>query len=138
MTAVAILALRVTAWALAAWCLWLNVSALWHRGDSLQQLSRSSIAFIALAGLVGQAFYLVYGQPLVLVLALLLYCAGMVLAASLSWRGRHLRIDLEALLDRPDLSLPLVELAVLDDTAARRLAHEARRLLAERKRDALA
>lgn len=104
------------------WCLWAGSQSLRHRGSG-------HIALVALSAILAQPYYLdAVDAPVVLLLALLLASMGFGLAIQTSIQSRLTGLDkrLDDMIDRPDLSLPLVELAELDEAAAKALAQEAR------------
>lgn len=135
MTAAIILALRVLLLLLALSCLWLSgssVVALWRGSQSLAQAGRAVQAFFALSCVVGQVYWLeIWQRPPILMAALLCSSVGLGLAIWTYQRARGKGMDLDALIDRPDLALPLVELAQIDEVKAAAMAQEARRLIAE-------
>lgn len=132
-----IVALRAILVPLAVACLLLNGSsilALWRGSQSLAQAGRGQVVFFAAAVLVGQIFYLIFAEPAVLLLALTLAGSGLILSLWVSWRARSKGlVRLDAMIDRPDLALPLVELAQFDPEKARELASEAHSALAQRR-----
>lgn len=138
MTEYTIIAVRVILVALALSALGLNWRGPWRmfRGSqSTVHLAKSQVFFVSLSVLIGQTFYLVYSEPLVLLAALLFMTTGLTLALALSVRARQRGLrKLDKLVDRPDLALALVELAEMDEEVARQMAQDARRLSAEMRR----
>lgn len=122
---------------LAVWLLIRTVSAIWtvFRGSqSLAQTARAAQAFMALACILGQLFYLFYQTPIALLAALSVACLGIGLFIRVSQRARRKRmLKLDCLIDNPQWSLPLVELGEVDPAVADLLAHEARQALAQRR-----
>lgn len=132
----AIFTLRVILLLLAVWCLKRTSSslpALWRGSQSLAEVGRAAQAFFALAVVVGQVFYLMWAEPPVLLLALTCSAIGLGLAIWTSKRAQAKGLSrLDAMIDRPDLALPLIELAKVSEDDAQSLAQEARRMLAVR------
>ncbi len=157
MIATAIVALRVVLLLLAAWCLKRTGSsllALWRGSQSLAEVGRAVQAFFALACVVGQIFYLIWSQPPVLMLALTCSSIGLGLAVWTSKRAEAKGLKLlDAMIDRPDLMLPMIELsedqtdnvwtallpmielAALSEIQAQELARQARQMIADRRLD---
>ncbi len=133
MIATAIVALRVVLLLLAAWCLKRTGSsllALWRGSQSLAEVGRAVQAFF------GQIFYLIWSQPPVLMLALTCSSIGLGLAVWTSKRAEAKGLKLlDAMIDRPDLMLPMIELAALSEIQAQELARQARQMIADRRLD---
>lgn len=133
----AIILVRAVLLGLSLWLLLRTASAIWtvFRGSqSLAQTARAAQAFMALACIVGQLFYLFYQAQVALLAALTIACLGIGLFIRVSQRARRKRmLKLDCLIDHPQWSLPLVELGEVDPATADMLAHEARRALAQRR-----
>jgi hypothetical protein len=101
---------------------------------TITQHSQAQVFCYALAVLIAQPVYLFFPGSPVLLLALLLTAASLGLAIGLRWRMLKSGLrDTQAIVDRPDLTLPMVELAALDEGSAQALAQEARHRIAERR-----
>lgn len=101
---------------------------------TITEHSQAQVFCYALAVLIAQPVYMFFPGSPVLLLALLLTATSLGLAIWL--RGRMLRLGLretQDIVNRPDLALPMVQLAELDPDAAKELAQQARHLIAERK-----
>lgn len=137
MIAWTVIALRVLLLLLAAWCLKRTGSSLltlWRGSQSLAEVGRAVQTFFALAVLVGQIFFLMWDQPPVLLLALTCSSIGLSLAIWTSKRAEAKGLHhLDAMIDRPDLALPLVELARFSEVEAQALAQQALRSIANHR-----
>lgn len=133
----AILLLRGALLLLAPVCLVLTWRGFLAFGDgrmTITQHSQAQVFCYALAVLIAQPVYLFFPGSPVLLLALLLTAASLGLAIGLRWRMLKSGLrDTQAIVDRPDLTLPMVELAALDEGSAQALAQEARHRIAERR-----
>jgi hypothetical protein len=101
---------------------------------TITQHSQAQVFFYALGVLIAQPVYLFFPGSPVLLLALLLTALSLSLAIGLRWRMMRKGLtETQQIVDRPDLTLPMVELAELDEGAAQALAQEARHRIAERR-----
>lgn len=137
MTDVAIYLTRALLLLLAPVCLfltWRGFAAFARGPMTITEHSQTQVFLYALAVLIAQPVYMFFPGSPVLLLALLLTAASLGLAIGLRWRmiRKGLR-DTQAIVDRPDLTLPMVQLAALDEGAAQTLAQEARARITERR-----
>lgn len=118
----AIVAERSILLPLALVTIWLTapgIAATWRGSLSLTDKSNAGAFAFGCSTLIGQIFFLLWPQPLVLVLALL--CAivahGLMVRVRLTARKQGLP-EIERLMSRPDLTLPMLDLADVDEEQA--------------------
>lgn len=137
MTDASIIALRALLLLLAPYCAyltWRGAKALWNGQLTITQHNQAQVFCYSFAVMIGQIFFLFFPEPAVLLLALLLTATSLGLAITLRHRtSRKGFTDVQAVVDRPDLTLPMVQLAELDEAEAESLASQARQRIAERR-----
>lgn len=119
---------------ICAFLTWRGVRAFVAGSMTITEHSQAQVFFYALAVLIAQPVYMFFPGSPVLLLALLLTTVSLGLAIGLRWRMIRKGLkDAQLIVDRVDLTLPMVELAELDPAAAKELAQHARHLTAARR-----